>query len=366
MSPSAADLEMEFYDRFFIEQGLEPYPVQEQAIERIFRGESLLVTVPTGTGKTLMAKAGIFKALRLGQRVIYTTPLRALTEEKFRELEADFGADKVGFATGDYRVRPEAPVQVLVAEILWNRIFGDRVHAPADLVIMDEGHYFNDPERGYVWEQSIIGLDPRTQLVILSATIGDADAFCQWVYLCRRVPMALVESLERRVPLRHEFRELYLIDLVKELASAGDVPAIVFTFSREQCFERARLLRSCPRFTTDEERLRIAELCSGVLLDRGLGKELLPLLTHGIGVHHAGILPRYKQLIEKLTLERLLRFVISTETISAGINLPARTVVFPELRKHMQGKARLLSSAEYHQMSGRAGRPQVDKEGLCI
>jgi hypothetical protein len=365
-APSAADLELEFYERFFIDQGLEPYPVQERAIERIFGGENVLVTVPTGTGKTLMAKAGIFKALREGKRAIYTTPLRALTEEKFRELCDDFGTDQVGFATGDYKVRPEAPVQVLVAEILWNRIFGDRVHAPADIVIMDEGHYFNDPERGYVWEQSIIGLDPRTQLVILSATVGDADAFCHWVYLCRRIPMALVESLERRVPLRHEFRETYLVELVRELFAAAQTPAIVFTFNRELCFERARLLKSCPRFTTEEDRARIDELSRGVLHERGFAKELLPLLLHGIGVHHAGILPRYKQLVEKLTLERLLHFVMSTETISAGINLPARCVVFPELRKHVQGKTRLLTSAEYHQMAGRAGRPQFDKEGLAL
>jgi hypothetical protein len=365
-SPAAADLELEFYERFFIDRGLEPYPVQERAIERIFRGESVLVTVPTGTGKTLMAKAGIHKALREGKRAIYTTPLRALTEEKFRELVEDFGEPNVGFATGDYRVRPEAPVQVLVAEILWNRIFGDRAVAPAEIVIMDEGHYFNEPERGYVWEQSIIALDPRAQLVILSATVGEADAFCQWVYLCRRVPMALVESFDRRVPLRHDFRELYLLDLVRELVAAGDVPAIIFTFSREQCFERARLLKSCPRFTTDEERVRIGELSSGVLLDRGFAKDLWPLLQHGIGVHHAGILPRYKQLVERLTLERLLKIVVSTETISAGINLPARCVVFPELRKHIQGKSRLLTSAEYHQMSGRAGRPQFDSEGLAV
>jgi superfamily II RNA helicase len=365
-SPSAADLEMEFYERFFLERGLEPYPVQEQAIEKIFRGESVLVTVPTGTGKTLMAKAGIMKALAEGKRAIYTTPLRALTEEKFRELCEDFGEERVGFATGDYRVRPEAPVQVLVAEILWNRIFGDRAVAPAEIVVMDEGHYFNDPERGHVWEQSIIGLDARTQLVILSATIGEADAFCQWVYLCRRVPMALCESHERKVPLRHDYRETYLIDLVKELRDKGETPAILFTFNRELCFERARLLKSCPRFTSDAQRTRIGELANGVLLDRGFAKDLWPLLQHGIGIHHAGILPRYKQLIEQLTLERLLSFVVSTETISAGINLPAHTVVFPELRKFIQGKPRLLTSAEYHQMSGRAGRPQFDSEGLAV
>src|SRR5690606_33988844 len=160
-----------FYERFFFSRGVEPYPVQEQAFSHIFAGDSVLVTVPTGTGKTLMAKAAIFKCLALGQKAIYTTPLRALTEEKYRELCEDFGPENVGFATGDFKENRDAPIQVEVAEILWNRIFGDRVHCPADVIIMDEGHYFNDSERGYVWEQSIIGLDPRSQLVILSATV---------------------------------------------------------------------------------------------------------------------------------------------------------------------------------------------------
>src|SRR5262249_3596952 len=158
-------------------------------------------------------------------------------------------------------------------------------------------------------------------------------AFCQWVYLCRRVPMALVQSFERKVPLYHEYRESYLIEVARELYAAGDWPAIVFVFSRDACFEKARLLKSCPRFTSDEERARIAELAEPVLLERGMSKELKPLLLHGIGIHHAGILPRYKQLVERLTLERLIRFVVSTETISAGINLPAKRVIFPELRK---------------------------------
>jgi superfamily II RNA helicase len=176
------EVELEFYQKFFIDRGMEPYPVQEEALGHIFRGENVLVTVPTGTGKTLLAKAGILLALRTGKTAIYTTPLRALTEEKFRELQDDFGVENVGFATGDYKVNSSAPIQVLVAEILWNRIYGDRVNAPADVVIMDEGHYFNDPERGYVWEQSIIGLDPRTQLVVLSATVGMPMSFVQWCY----------------------------------------------------------------------------------------------------------------------------------------------------------------------------------------
>ena len=173
---SDADLELAFYDKFLLSRGLEPYPVQEQAISAIFAGKSVLVTVPTGTGKTLMAKAALFRALGKGERAIYTTPLRALTEEKYRELCADFGDENVGFATGDYKVNREAPIQVEVAEILWNRIVADKHVAPAEIVVMDEGHYFNDPERGYVWEQSMIGLDPRVQLVILSATVGHPDS----------------------------------------------------------------------------------------------------------------------------------------------------------------------------------------------
>ncbi len=365
-APSDADLELSFYEKFLLGKGIEPYAVQEQAIDHIFAGKSVLVTVPTGTGKTLMAKAALHKALGRGERAIYTTPLRALTEEKFRELCEDFGEHNVGFATGDYKVNREAPIQVEVAEILWNRIVADKHVSPAEIVVMDEGHYFNDPERGYVWEQSIIGLDPRTQLVILSATVGRPEQFTHWVELTRRMPMALVESRERKVPLVHEYREEMLIDTVRDLAHTGDVPAIVFVFGREQCFEVARLLKSCRRFTTDEEKAKIETLCDEALLPAGASKELRPLLGHGIGIHHAGILPRYKQLVEQLALERLIKFVVSTETIAAGINLPARTVVFPSLRKFIKQQARMVTAAEYHQMAGRAGRPQFDDKGLAI
>src|SRR5215831_9026453 len=364
--PSDADVELEFYEKFFIARGLEPYPVQEEAFARIFRGESVLVTVPTGTGKTLMAKAGILRALRTKKTAIYTTPLRALTEEKYRELCSDFGDSNVGFATGDYKVNRDAAIQVEVAEILWNRIVADKHVCPAEIVVMDEGHYFNDPERGYVWEQSIIGLDPRTQLVVLSATVGHPERFCHWVELTRRLPMALVDSRERKVPLVHEFREEMLIDTVRDLAFSGDVPAIVFVFGREQCFEVARLLKSCRRFTSDEEKAKVDQMCDEALLPSGASKELKPLLAHGIGIHHAGILPRYKQLVEQLALARLIKFVVSTETIAAGINLPARTVVFPALRKFVKQQARLVTAAEYHQMAGRAGRPQFDDRGLAI
>ena len=344
----------------------EPYPVQERAFSHIFAGDSVLVTVPTGTGKTLMAKAGLFRALQLGQKAIYTTPLRALTEQKYREFCGDFGPENVGFATGDFKVNRDAPIQVEVAEILWNRIFGDRNRGGVDVVVMDEAHYFNDGGRGYVWEQSIIGLESQSQLVLLSATIGGADQFCHWVEMIRKVPMKLVSSDERRVPLQHQYKEEYLIDVVRTLAHGREVPSIIFVFGRERCFEVARLLKSCRRFTSDEEREVIAERCTHVLHASGAAQELRTLFLHGIGIHHAGILPQYRQLVEELVADRLLKFVISTETISAGINLPAKNVLFPSLCKYIGGKARLLSSAEYHQMAGRAGRPQFDREGVAI
>jgi len=365
-APADTEIELAFYEKFLWDKGLTAYPVQEQAINRIVAGDSVMVTVPTGTGKTLMAKAALYAALQRGRRAVYTTPLRALTEEKYRELCDDFGEANVGFATGDYKVNREAPIQVEVAEILWNRIVGEKNASPADVVVMDEGHYFADPERGYVWEQSIIGLDPRTQLVILSATVGRADRFCHWVELTRRVPLHLIESRERKVPLVHEFREDPLIDTVRDIAFKGDVPAIIFVFGRQQCFEVARLIKSCRRFTTDEEKAKIDAACDEAMLLGGCAKELRPLLGHGIGIHHAGILPRYKQLVEELALARLIKFVVSTETIAAGINLPARTVVFPSLRKFIKNQPRMITAAEFHQMARRAGRPQFDDRGLAI
>ena len=359
-------MELAFYEQFFWAKGLEPYPIQEQALSRIFAGENVMVSVPTGTGKTILGKAAIYAALQRGQRAVYTSPLRALTEEKYREFCEDFGARNVGFATGDYKVNRKAPVQVEVAEILWNRIFSDRSTRPADVVVMDEAHYFNDPERGYVWEQSLIGLDPATQIVLLSATVGRPEKFCHWVELTRRAPLHLIESRERKIPLEHQFLEEPVLDVVKELAHRGDVPAIIFVFGREQCFDLARLLKSCRRFTTDEEKAAIEARCDDVLMLHGAAKELRPLLVHGIGLHHAGILPRYKQLVEELTLARLVKFVVSTETIAAGINLPAKVVVFPSLRKFIKKEARFVTPAEFHQMSGRAGRPQFDDKGLAI
>ena len=360
-----SDLEMDFYESFFFGKGIDPYPVQEEAFSQVFKGNDLLVTVPTGTGKTMIAKAALFRALAQKKRVIFTSPLRALTEEKFREFCEDFGEENVGFATGDFSVNPDALVQVWVAEILWNRVYSEKRTSPADVVVMDEAHYFNDPGRGYVWEQTLIGLNPKTQIVLLSATIGRPELFCDWISMVRGNKINLVESSVRKVPIEHEYEEKYVIEVVKELAHQEEVPAVVFVFGRQKCFELARLLKSCRRFTSDEERAEIRQRCEEELLKGGLSKDFQSYLEHGIGVHHAGVLPRYKQLVEELTTKKLIRFVICTETIAAGINLPAKRVIFPSIIKYIKGKDRLLTPAEFHQMAGRAGRPQFDDKGVA-
>jgi hypothetical protein len=311
VSTTAADLELAFYERFFWQRGLEPYPVQEQAISAISAGDSVMVTVPTGTGKTVIAKAALAAAVARGQRAVYTTPLRALTEEKYRELCADFGEANVGFATGDFKVNRDAPIQVEVAEILWNRIYADRRRHAADVVVMDEGHYFNEPERGYVWEQSIIGLDPRAQLVMLSATVGNPTELLPVVLAHAAGADALIVSHRAqgaagpRVP-----RGDTCIDTGEGAGHAG-----------RRAGDRLQLLaQAVLRVGAAHQELpalhhrrgagsEIEARCDGVLFPRRrFAKELLPLLTHGIGIHHAGILPRYQaSLVEELTLERLMK-----------------------------------------------------------
>ena len=349
--PTDGELELSFYEKFLWSKGLEPYPVQEQAISKIFARQSVLVTVPTGTGKTLMAKAALHAAIGRGERAIYTTPLRALTEEKYRELCADFGEGYVGFATGDYKVNREAPIQVEVAEILWNRIVADKHVSPADIVVMDEGHYFNDPERGYVWEQSIIGLDPRTQLVILSATVGRPEQFCHWVELTRRVPMELVESRERKVPLVHEYREDMMIETVRELAHTGDVPAIIFVFGREQCFEVARLLKSCRRFTTDEEKAKVEAMCDAALLPSGV-RPRAPAAAHARHRHPPRRHPPALQAAGRAARARAADQVRGVDRDDRGGHQPAGA------------HGRVPGAAQVHQEGGAAGhRGRVPPDG---
>lgn len=370
--PSRDDVALEFLDRV----PYELYPVQERAIEAWFRSAGgVLVCAPTGTGKTLIAEAAVYEALRDGSTIYYTTPLIALTEQKFAELQrsaADWGfhPDDVGLVTGNRRVNPDARVLVVVAEILLNRLLqpgAEDEFRRVSAVVMDEFHSFSDPERGIVWEFALALLPPQVRLLLLSATVGNSVAFLSWLDSSHRRKLELVQSTDRKVPLSyHWIPDKLLNELLEELAEgAGDArrtPALVFCFNRDECWNVAEQLKGRAMLAAGQQDELAARL------DRydwsvGAGPKLRRILLRGVGVHHAGILPRYRRIVEELFQKKLLTVCVCTETLSAGINLPARSVVLTSLVKGIPGKQKLIDASTAHQIFGRAGRPQFDREG---
>lgn len=353
-----------------------PYPVQEDALIAWFSSDQgVLVCAPTGTGKTLIAEGAIYEALRTGRKCFYTTPLIALTDQKLQELQASavrwgYPASSIGLVTGNRKVNPNAPVLVVVAEILLNRLLQhdqswvDRV----DSVIMDEFHSFNDPERGIVWELSIGMLPKHVRLMLLSATIGNSVEFCSWLHRSHGRNLELVQGTERKVPLQFEWVEdLYLDEQLEKIAEGDEIrrrtPGLVFCFNRDQCWQVSELLKG--RKLIDKQRqAAITERIAGIPLGEGAGPKIKQLLIRGVGIHHAGIMPKYRRLVEQLFQEKLLSVCVCTETLSAGINLPARSVILPSLVKGPYGKKKLIDSASAQQIFGRAGRPQYDREGF--
>jgi len=353
-----------------------PYPVQEDALIAWFSSDQgVLVCAPTGTGKTLIAEGAIYEALRTGRKCFYTTPLIALTDQKLQELQASavrwgYPASSIGLVTGNRKVNPNAPVLVVVAEILLNRLLQhDQSWVDGvDSVIMDEFHSFNDPERGVVWELSIGMLPKHVRLMLLSATIGNSVEFCSWLHRSHGRNLELVQGTERKVPLQFEWVEdLYLDEQLEKIAEGDELrrrtPGLVFCFNRDQCWQVSELLKG--RKLIDKQRqAAITERIAGIPLGEGAGPKIKQLLIRGVGIHHAGIMPKYRRLVEQLFQEKLLSVCVCTETLSAGINLPARSVILPSLVKGPYGKKKLIDSASAQQIFGRAGRPQYDREGF--
>ncbi len=352
----------------------ELYPFQEEALLAWFESEGgVLVTVPTGMGKTLVAEAAIFEALHLGQRLYYTSPLIALTDQKFREFQGKaeawgFDRDQIGLITGNRRVNPDARVRVVVAEILLNHLLGGEEQlGDVSGVVMDEFHYFNDWERGVVWELSLTLLPAHIRLMLLSATVGNPVEFVGWMREEHGRSLRLIRSEERRVPLEFVWvGDKLLTEQLPAMLSDDDAenrsPALVFCFNREECWGVAEKLKGA-KLIDQATRAEIERHLAEGDFSQGAGLKLKQMLIRGVGVHHAGVLPKYKEVVEELFLEKLIPFVVCTETLAAGINLPARSVVLSTLLKGKRGEKKLIMPSNAHQMFGRAGRPQFDDKG---
>lgn len=366
----------ELAEKYLAQLPYPPYPVQEEALLTWFTSEQgVLVCAPTGTGKTLIAEASLFEALHSGQKAYYTTPLIALTDQKFREMQAaavrwGFRPDDVGLVTGNRRVNPDARVQVVVAEILLNRLMHREAFDFSDVsaVVMDEFHSFADPERGVVWELSLGLLPKHVRLMLLSATVGNAVDFVLWLQRAHGRRVDLVQGTERRVPLTHLWvPDMLLNEQLEWMASGNDesrrTPALVFCFNRDECWDVAEQLKG-KSLLADGQQKRLAAALEKYDLTTGVGPKLKQILMRGVGVHHAGVLPKYKRVVEELFQQKLLTVVVCTETLAAGINLPARSVVLTSLLKGPPGKKKLIEASAAHQMFGRAGRPQFDSQGF--
>jgi superfamily II DNA/RNA helicase len=367
----------ELADRYFEQLEFTPYPLQEEALLAWFTSEQgALVCAPTGTGKTLIAEAALFEALHTGRRAYYTTPLIALTDQKFTEFQRaavrwGFRADQIGLVTGNRRINADAPVLVVVAEILLNRLlnanfeFGD-VFA----VVMDEFHSFNDLERGIVWEFTLGLLPAHIRLLLLSATVGNALEFANWLDHRLQRKLELVRGSERNVPLTFQWvGDQLLAELLEEMA-AGDetarrIPALVFCFNREECWTVAEELKG-KRLLSEGQQGQLTRELERYDWSQGAGPKLRQILLRGVGVHHAGVLPKYRRIVEDLFQRKLLSVTVCTETLAAGVNLPARSVVLPSLLKGPPEKKKLVEPSSAHQMFGRAGRPQFDTQGYVL
>ncbi|HET6301616.1 DEAD/DEAH box helicase [Microbacterium sp.] len=345
-------------------RGFTLYPAQDEAVIEIVSGSNVVLSTPTGTGKSLVAIAAHAMCLARGGRTYYTAPIKALVSEKFFALVDIFGAADVGMVTGDSSVNPDAAIVCCTAEILANLALRQGPDAAVDQVVMDEFHYYGDPERGWAWQVPLLLL-PRAQFVLMSATLGDVTAIAD--DLSRRTgrPTARITGVDRPVPLHFSYERRPVHEVLEKLLDDGEAPVYIVHFSQAAAVERAQALASV-RVATREQRDAIAEAIGGFRFTTGFGKTLSRLVRAGIGVHHAGMLPRYRRLVETLAQRGLLRVICGTDTLGVGINVPIRTVVITALSKYDGTRMRQLSAREFHQVAGRAGRAGYDPYGNVV
>ncbi|MGC9669876.1 DEAD/DEAH box helicase [Planosporangium sp. 12N6] len=346
------------------ERGLSLYPHQEEALIEIVSGANVILSTPTGSGKSLVAAGAHFAALADDRTTFYTAPIKALVSEKFFALCEMFGAKNVGMLTGDASVNEDAPIICCTAEILANIALREGAAADVGQVVMDEFHFYADPDRGWAWQVPLIEL-PQAQFILMSATLGDVSFFEK--DLTRRTgrPTALVGGAERPVPLMFSYAMTPLHETLEELLTTHQAPVYVVHFTQAAALERAQALMSV-NVCTRAEKDAIAAAIGNFRFTSGFGKVLSRLVRHGIGVHHAGMLPKYRRLVETLAQAGLLKVICGTDTLGVGINVPIRTVLFTGLSKYDGTKTRLLQAREFHQIAGRAGRAGYDTIGTVV
>jgi superfamily II RNA helicase len=345
-------------------RGLELYPAQQEALIELFTGANVVLATPTGSGKSLVATGAHFAALAEGRRTFYTAPIKALVSEKFFALAEVFGAERVGMLTGDASVNPTAPIICCTAEVLANLALRQGADADVGQVVLDEFHFYAEPDRGWAWQVPLLEL-PTAQFLLMSATLGDVSRF--EADLTRRTgrPTAVVAHSERPVPLFFSYAATPIHETIEELLQTGQAPVYVVHFTQVAALERAQALTSI-QVATRAERDAIAEAIGSFRFSPGFGRTLSRLVRHGIGVHHAGMLPRYRRLVEQLAQAGLLKVICGTDTLGVGINVPIRTVVLTALSKYDGQRQRHLRAREFHQIAGRAGRAGFDTAGTVV
>jgi hypothetical protein len=349
------------FTAYTTELGIEMYPAQEEAVFEILLGNHVIVNTPTGSGKSLVATAAHFAALASGRRSYYTAPIKALVSEKFFALCRDFGSDNVGMITGDAAVNANAPIICCTAEILANQALRDGDQTDVDVVIVDEFHYYGDPQRGWAWQLPLLQL-PHVQFVLMSATLGDVNFFQRDLTARSGRDTSIVKSTIRPVPLHFEYRTSTLHNSVEQLLESGRAPIYIVHFTQKDATDAAQGYIALDPLTKPEKVL-VREAIGAFRFDSPIGKDLKRFLTAGIGVHHAGLLPKYRLLVEKLAQSGLLKIICGTDTLGVGVNVPIRSVLFTQLCKYDGTSVRILSNREFAQIAGRAGRKGFDDRG---
>jgi superfamily II RNA helicase len=363
-SSAGSDAVLEAFLNFVEARNVVLYPAQEEAVLELFAGKHVVLNTPTGSGKSLVALAMHFRALALGRRSFYTAPIKALVSEKFFHLCREFGAANVGMLTGDASINRDAPIVCCTAEILANLALSDGEHADIGDVIMDEFHYYADKERGVAWQLPLL-LMKRTTFLLMSATLGDVSALAEKLSSNTGKPVVVVSSRDRPVPLDFTYSENPIHETLATLVAERRYPVYVVNFTQRECAEQAQNALSV-NITTKDEKAKIVEALADFRFDTPYGKVIKRTLLHGVGMHHAGLLPKYRLLVEKLAQDGLLKIIMGTDTLGVGVNIPIRTVLFTKLCKFDGVKTGILSVRDFKQIAGRAGRKGFDEAGSVV